>query len=431
MRTLTESAPAPVMSEQAPAQEALLGRLSPAVWRLQTAGLLAMTTTTFVPSLSHLQEYVFFALLALAAVTLYAEGRPLLFSSPLHRPIALLLGWILLSVPFAIDPSYSFSEWRKLLAKILLFYWAVTVWRVAGQEERPSMNHRLLGAVALGSLALSLYALPDFVQRGGTWTDRLVRAQAPGSDYNWLSTYMVMALPLLIAGAVMARPRWTQYAYTVAAVLAFTAQALSYTRAGWLGLLAQGYATGLLSKRARLFLAVLIGSVVLVALLSALGSLGYHKDTLDPWTLAARVAVWMLMLDEIAEHPLVGVGYGTDTFMVRLGEHPETAKAGGSHNFFLMVAMGSGIPALAFLVWILVAGLVECVRLARLYHTTHREPFTAAMLYAIALMIVGFAVRNGFDAMFAGSLACLFWLLLAAGIAQDPQLALARKGIPQ
>jgi O-antigen ligase len=377
---------------------------------------LTIAVMTFFPAWSHIQEYLFFSLLALALVTAYAEGRSISFASPLHLPIACLVGWILLSVPFATDPTYSFSEWRKLLAKLLLFYWTVTVWRIATQDDARA-NRALLAAVALGSLALSLYAPLDFLSRGGTWADRPVRAQAPSSDYNWLSTYMVMTFPLLVAGALYARRAWTQLSYATIAALSLAAQALSYTRAGWLGMLAQGVAAGLWLKRSRLLLIVLVSAAVLMTTFSVVGAFGYHQDTLDPWTLQARMAVWGLMLQEIAHHPVLGVGYGTNTFMTRLGHHPETVKAGGSHNFFLMVAMGSGIPALVFLLWVLVTGITACLRFAR---TSQDDPLTSGLLFATALMMVGFAVRNGFDAMFAGSMACLFWLLLGAAVAQTP-----------
>lgn len=414
MRMPIDAASSPILADHV--GEGLLGRISPIVWRLQIAGLLTMAVTTQFPAWSHLQEYAFFTLLAVALGTALAEGRPLVFPSPLHLPIALLLGWVLLSVPFAVDPSYSFAEWRKLAAKILLFYWAVGVWRIALQQGGPRMNERLLLALGFGSMVLSLYALPDFWQRGGTWADRPVRAQAPSSDYNWLSTYMVMSLPLLMAAAWCAPQRWMRWASAGVALLALLAQISSYTRAGWLGLLAQAVTAGLLLGRRRLVVTAVIAAMVLVAVLLGLGAAGYHQDTLHPWTLEARVAVWGLMLQEIAEHPLVGVGYGTDTFMTRLGHHPETLKAGGSHNFFLMVAMGSGLPALFFLAWTMTAGAKECVRLSR---RPGLDRFTWALLLAIALMIIGFAVRNGFDAMFNGSLACLFWLLLAVAIAQE------------
>ncbi len=403
----------------------LLSRVSPLVWRLQIAGLLTIAATTYFPALSHLQEYAFFTLLAIALGTALAEGRSLGFRSPMHLPIALLLGWVLLSVPFAVDPSYSFAEWRKLAAKILLFYWAVHVWRIALQQGGARMNEALLAALAVGALGLSLYALPDFWHRGGTWTDRPIRAQAPWSDYNWLSTYMVMTFPLLAAAAWCAPQRWMRWSAAAVALLALLAQLASYTRAGWLGVLAQAVAAGFLLERRRLVAIVVIGAVVVVAVLLGLGAAGYHQDTLHPWTLETRMAVWGVMLQEIGEHPLVGVGYGTNTLMTRLGDHPEALKAGGSHNFFLMVAMGSGLPALLFLVWAMAAGAKECVRLSR---RPGLDRFTWALLLATALMIIGFAVRNGFDTMFNGSLACLFWLLLAVAVAQEPAPSAARAG---
>jgi hypothetical protein len=48
---------------------------------------------------------------------------------------------------------------------------------------------------------------------------------------------------------------------------------------------------------------------------------------------------------------------------------------------------------------------------------------TYAVMIATAIMIIGFAVRNLFDYMFAGSLAYLFWILTANGLAHrlDPK----------
>jgi putative inorganic carbon (HCO3(-)) transporter len=414
MRTPTSQVAGSLMTEACPRQASLPSRACQSLWRLQSAALIVITVMTFFPGWSHIQEYVFFTFLAIGLATAYAEGRSLRFSTPLHLPILLLLGWILLSVAVATDPAYSFSEWRKLAAKVLLFYWTVTVWQVALKDRRDNLDGKVLAAVAIGSLGICLYGLTDFVQRGGTWTDRPVRAGAPDSDYQWLSTYMVMSLPLLLAGAWSASQMWKRAAYGLVAVLAVIAQALSYTRAGWLGVMAQGLSFGLFTKHFRLISGVLVGFLVTVALLAGLGVAGYQRDTLDPWTLKARIAVWDLMADEIAAHPFLGVGYGTKTFMVRLGQHPETLKAGGSHNLFLMVAMGSGIPAVVFLIWVLVAGLTECLRLAWIHAG---DAATWALLMAIALMIVGFSVRNLFDAMFAGSVACLFWILVGTAVA--------------
>jgi hypothetical protein len=40
-------------------------------------------------------------------------------------------------------------------------------------------------------------ALVDFVERGGNWQERKIRAIVPGSDYNWLSTYLVLSISIV------------------------------------------------------------------------------------------------------------------------------------------------------------------------------------------------------------------------------------------
>jgi hypothetical protein len=47
-------------------------------------------------------------------------------------------------------------------------------------------------------------ALVDFI-RGGNWQDRNIRAIVPGSDYNWLSTYLVLAMSIVLYCGVTSR----------------------------------------------------------------------------------------------------------------------------------------------------------------------------------------------------------------------------------
>lgn len=46
---------------------------------------------------------------------------------------------------------------------------------------------------------------------------------------------------------------------------------------------------------------------------------------------------------------------------------------------------------------------------------------------AIALAVIGFVVRNLFDYMFAGSLATLFWILVATGLSLKGSHGLERE----
>ena len=48
-------------------------------------------------------------------------------------------------------------------------------------------------------------ALVDFIDRGGNWQDRNIRAIGSGSDYNWLSTYLVLAMSIVLYCGVTSR----------------------------------------------------------------------------------------------------------------------------------------------------------------------------------------------------------------------------------
>ena len=205
-------------------------RASAVLWKLQAYGLLGITFLSFFPRLFHSQEYAFFFLLAVALCLAWAERINPWIRTPIDLPLLGFVGWVLCTVPFAADPAYSFSEWRKLVAQVLVFYWAMFVLR---SYRRIELSRQIFWAVVLGSLVLSGFALVDFVLRGGTWRDRLIRAEAPYSDYNWLATYLVLVIPILIGWIVIHRTFWVRAIGTLTLVMAGFAQVATYSRAGW------------------------------------------------------------------------------------------------------------------------------------------------------------------------------------------------------
>jgi heptosyltransferase-3/putative inorganic carbon (HCO3(-)) transporter len=392
-------------------------RASAVLWKLQAYGLLGITFLSFFPRLFHFQESAFFFLLAVALCLAWVERINPWIRTPIDLPLLGFVGWVMCTVPFATDPAYSFSEWRKLVAQILVFYWAMFVLR---RHRRIELSRQIVWAVVLGSLVLSGFALVDFVLRGGTWRNRLIRAGAPYSDYNWLTTYLVLVIPILIGWVVIHRAFWVRAFGALTLVMAGFAQVVAYTRAGWVAHFAQAVGFGLMAGRRRLVIWVLAGAIAMGGGLIVVSEIGYQRDTIDPWTLSARVKTWGLGLHQVVQHPLVGVGYGNDTFLRLYAAEIEAEKDKGAeekvlpglHNTFAMVLMGSGVPAIMVFIWIFV----------RIVSTLTRQwrRFTAAetqwLLVAVAVVTVGFATRNLFDYMFAGSLAHLFWILVAAGL---------------
>ena len=311
------------------------------------------------------------------------------------------------------------------MAQVLVFYWAMFVLR---SHRRIELSRQIVWTVVLGSLVLSGYALVDFVLRGGTWRDRLVRAGAPYSDYNWLTTYLVLVIPILIGWVVIHRTFWVRALGILTLVMAGFAQVAAYTRAGWVAHFAQAVGFGLMAGRRRLVIWVLAGAIAMGGGLYVVSEIGYQRGTIDPWTLSARVTTWRLGLHQVVQHPLVGVGYGNDTFLKLHAAEVEAEKGKGLeekvlpalHNTFAMVLMGSGVPAVILFIWIFVRIVSTLTRQWR--QSTAAE--TQWLLVAVAVVTVGFATRNLFDYMFAGSLAHLFWILVAAGLCSvRPQIS--------
>ena len=395
-------------------------------WKMQACGLVLLAGSSFFPPLYHLQEYLFFALFILA-VGWVLKNEPTMpwVRTTLDLPVLCFVLWVLCSVPFSTDPLYSLSEWRKFIAQILVLYWGLLVYRWHGPHK---LAQNVLMGIVLGSALLSAYAVTDFLMRGGTWRDRYVRAVAPGSDYNWLSTYMVLAIPVVVSLLLTERSRLGRISNGAILILSIVAQAASYTRAGWLGHMAQAFSLGLLTNRRKHLLLVLafVGAVAVSLLL--LAQAGFQKDTVDRWTLASRISVWKLGLHDISEHPFVGIGYGNNTFVKRHPEYSVETQASireqnrvppAMHSAFLMVTLGSGIPAGVFFTWMFVRIVRLLIPGLGLYLSA--PPMVLALGAGVG--VIGFAVRNLFDYMFMGSLSHLFWILVATGVAlRQPQL---------
>ena len=88
-------------------------------------GLVVIAFSLFFTQLDHIVEYIFFSLLIVWFLAQVKNDTLQWVKTPLDIPILLYVVWALICVPFAIDQAYSFHEWRKIVAKILLFFFVV------------------------------------------------------------------------------------------------------------------------------------------------------------------------------------------------------------------------------------------------------------------------------------------------------------------
>ncbi|MCC6967295.1 MAG: O-antigen ligase family protein [Nitrospira sp.] len=388
-------------------------------WGLQGYVMVALACSSFFPLLFRYQEHTIIILIVLSLGVCAGERTSPWVRTPLDLPLWCFMIWVLCTVPFATDPAYSFAEWKKFVAQAGVFYWSLLVLARCRHERLPQL---VIQAFVIGAALLACYALVEFFQRGGTWRDRFIRAHAFGSDYNWLSTYMVVAIPVAGSLLVIGRLAWSRVAQALVLGITGAAQLFSYTRGGWLGHAAQGVTLALMIGGRRLVLGVLGLLAMIGAGLVVASHSGFQTDTVDVKTVDTRLMVWTIGLGEVATHPVTGIGFGNNSFVKRFPEYSVEKQEHlpvrdriipAMHNTFLMVTLGSGIPALLSFAWIFVALLR---RLIPIPWTIGRDRATAVLAAGIGLAVIGFAVRNLFDYMFMGSLAHLFWLLAAVGI---------------
>lgn len=269
------------------------------------------------------------------------------------------------------------------------------------------MSRAVLHLVTAGSALLCLYSLHDFIQAGGSPGDRSIRAVAPFSSPLVLNAYVVLVIPFLIYNVIAQSTPVLRCIPIASVLLALAAQYASHTRAGWVAFILQGLAFSL-HRRSRILPAVLL---IALSLLSVLIYRIHPEAILD------RLAAWRLGLETIFANPLLGVGYGNQTFFLLFQDNIVTRATPSLHNTFAMVAFGSGFLALVGLLWTMIRGFNV------LTASEQCPPYGMCA----ALMILGYMTCNFFDYIFSGSPSKLFWMLLAFGIHACTPLASERK----
>ncbi|MDD9860482.1 MAG: O-antigen ligase family protein [Nitrospira sp.] len=379
-------------------------------WTLQGMGLTLLAFMSCYPAVFHYQEYLFFVLLCTAIGVAIFQGNAFWIRSPIDLPLALLVGWILLTIPFSVDPGYSFAEWRKLVAHVLVFYWAMLVLENCVGRD---CGRYTIWAMLVGVSIISIYGVWYFIHNGGTLVDRDVRAIAPYSGSPWLATYAVLALPFGIACYVQSQNHWEKLLLGGICGLTFLAGVLAYSRGAWLALAVMGLGYGVLRRNRRTFVWGMLSVVAIVSVLFGISRLGYLQGVfVASDSIADRLACSWLAVEDLKRHPVVGVGFGTEIFGQLHPVDPRSdCKGNHSHNTFVLYAMGSGALALIVLLWTFV---VIITKLSHGIRVGSRNE-AASIKLAGALMAVGYSVAVSSNDLFTGSLACLFWMLVAVG----------------
>ena len=365
----------------------------------------------------------FIILVVLLALWCVVNRRHFFTRTPLDLPLLAFIAWIAVTIPFAVAPLYSLKEFTKLLQQVLIFYVVVQFFK--DDRHRTRLTWMLVGGLAV----VSAYGVFQFKDLLGAMPQEgelmLVESVTPGEV--WLTTYLVMLIPLGLATAWCDGRTSVRRIGLGVTVLATLCLLLTYSRAGLLALLCEMAVVAWCMKRRTVVIGMAASALVVVLGSAALfqydvavrggwkARSGSALPLADTGTLALRWEAWKFTAEQVSGHWLVGVGFGKDKQKEIYGRSPDAqegtgpARFPGTHNTFLDIALGVGLPGLILFVWLM--GRI----LGKAFAVFHRtdDPTAKAIALGVGVGVAGLAVRLMFDHMLIGTLALQFWVLVA------------------
>ena len=185
---------------------------------------------------------------------------------------------------------------------------------------------------------------------------------------------------------------------------------LTFSRAGWLGLLFAAAIFLVLVDR-RYILLGLAGVIVLFLvapdmIISRFASIGNMADGSTSY----RVAIWMGTISMLKDYWLSGIGPGTDAFnMIYPSYSYNTATAQHSHNLFLQIVSDAGVCAILVFIILLI------VFIRALCSAISKETDRTSKIFQISSLssVGGFMVQSMADYSFYNyRVMFLFWVFI-------------------
>jgi len=336
--------------------------------------------------------------------------------------IGRISGWLLLMLGIAVLAT-GFSPVTpaafKGLLKLISYLGVYALMRQL-LDQAPRWWDRLVAALLAGELLSSVLAIRQLygdTSELARWADPnsvadgTIRVYGPLENPNLLAGYLIPILPIALIALLRWRS-WPQRLFAASAlILGSSALFLSYSRGGWLGMVAALGATVLLLVLRqtrhwpplwrRLFPLLLIAGAVCVLVIAVTQ---IEPLRIRVMSLAAgrgdssnnfRINVWLAAIEMIQERPWLGIGPGNSAFnlIYPLYQQPKF-NALSAYSVPLELLVEGGIPNLLAGLGLLVASLQ-----AGLSQLKGESPWALPALAAIAA-IAGLCVQGATDTIF-------------------------------
>ena len=366
----------------------------------------------------------FILLLGLLVGWCVANRRLFYSRTPYDVLLLAFVTWVGLTIPFSVSPSYSVKEYGKLLQHMVVFY--AVIYFCKGLLYRQV----LLGLIGVMAIVIAGYGLSQFNLNDA----QLVHSFLPAEV--WLTTFLIMVIPFGLALALGEGPAEIRTGSALVVGMMTVCLFATQSRAGLVAFVAELWVIAWFIRSTSAKVVTVLATVCVIAAVmivfnsSPIPVTGLSADITTSLPLKRgfasiihRFDIWGFTLSEIAKHWLVGIGYGNHSYLLLYGQDQEVVMPGhlaithqGTHNIFLYLALHVGLPGMLLFGWFLVRVVL---RTAAEYRQAH-DWLSQAVLVGSVVSVAGLILRLQFDQMLVGSLAVLFWVLLAMAVLSYP-----------
>ena len=354
-----------------------------------------------IPALSSFKSMAFYIGIVTLAIfvisQLVIEGN--LTTRTREVNLALLLGVAaLLSIPLAINPAEAWKVFTDLLVKTLLIF--IVIVNVVRTQRRLL----LLMLLALGvSVYLSIYAILDY--QSGTFlmgediTLRIMgRIKGLFDNPNDLALHLVTMFPIAVGLAWAKRGTSRKIIYLGAAVIMVAAIVVTFSRGGFIGLVAvSGFLVLKLGRKQRLLATAAFVLAIIIFVALAPGSYGGRLSTIFntasdiTGSASQRNQVLIRSIFVTLRYPLTGVGLGNF--------HYKSFQELGTHNAYTQVGSEMGIPAMVLYIMFLIYPYKRLKEIEKATDGNEKERYYYYLSIGLRAGLIGYMVASFFAAV--------------------------------
>lgn len=357
-----------------------------------------------------------------------------------------LIGFASLAARFALDRErravYSpQNKWVYLYALIYLIcsFTSVTFWGSIGGglltssfivfsvllqnavDTRAQLDRLIYLMIAAGAVVavygllqvvLGVESTTDWIDED-TFSSLTLRVYSTFGNPNVLAEYLLLVIPLGVAGAYTAKTYAGKIFSGLAALAMIVCMMLTYARGAYLGLIFSAAIFMVLLDRRF----IVVGAAGLIALFfvmpdSIISRFTSILDMTDS-SISYRISIWMGTVAMLRDYWFCGVGTGLSAFsMVYPLYSYNAASSQHAHNLYLEIMCETGISGIVVFV-ILVCSFVRNTASA-LRRTTDKH--TKVQLIAVLSGAGGFLLQGMTDHSFYNNrVALTFWVLISIG----------------